>query len=282
MNKIKGLLRLFRFELPFSAGVCVVMGQLFALGKFASLLTTLLGFGAVFFISASILILNDYIDIETDKINAPHRPIPARLVTPMEALVLSIIVLLIGIILSSLINIIALLCSILLFIVGFLYNWKFKKSGLPGNLMVSFSVGMTFVFGSISVGLPLNKIVLFFSLIAMLIDLGEEIANDAMDIRGDTLINSNSIAIKYGQGIALNMSVYIFLFVVILTSLPFFINWFPIVYLFPFIVMDTIIIYSSVKILRSGIEVQRKYLRWIYLGSTLGLLIFLIIRLIIG
>ena len=33
MEKLKGLFRLMRFELPFAAGVCVVMGQLFALKK---------------------------------------------------------------------------------------------------------------------------------------------------------------------------------------------------------------------------------------------------------
>ncbi len=81
MKKIKGLLRLLRFELPFSAGVCVVMGQLLALGKFASILEIAFAFLSVFSISASILVLNDYFDVETDKINAPDRPIASNLVT---------------------------------------------------------------------------------------------------------------------------------------------------------------------------------------------------------
>jgi len=281
MNKVKGLSRLLRFELPFSAGVCVVMGQLFALGKFASVLETIFAFGAVFFISASILVLNDYFAVETDKINAPDRPIPANLVTPSEALLLSIIILFIGLILSYLISIIALLCSIVLFIIGFLYNWKFKKTGLLGNIMVSFSVGMTFIFGGISVGLPFNKIVLFFSLIAALINLGEEIAADSMDMRGDILINSNSIAIKYGRGTALKISIYLFFIIVFLTSLPIIMNWFSTIYLVPFVVMDTIIVYSSIRLLKTSNDEGRKYIRWIYLGAVLGLLIFILIRLII-
>ncbi|PKK83781.1 MAG: prenyltransferase [candidate division Zixibacteria bacterium HGW-Zixibacteria-1] len=280
MAKIKGLAGLFRFELPFSAGVCVVMGQLFALGKFASLSQTILGFGAVFFVSASILVLNDYFDVETDKVNAPDRPIPAGLVTPSEALLLSIIILFIGLIFGYLISIIALLCSIVLFIVGFLYNWRFKRTGLLGNIMVSFSVGMTFIYGGVSVGLPFNKIVLFFSIIAALIDLGEEIAADAMDIHGDTLIHSNSIAIKYGRDTALRISIYIFFLVVFLTSIPIIMNWFSTIYLIPFVVMDSAIVYSSIRLLKAGDVEGRKYIRWIYLGSTLGLLIFILIRLI--
>ncbi len=280
VKKIKGLFRLLRFELPFSAGVCVVMGQLLALGEFAPLLVTIFGFMSVFSISASILVLNDFFDIETDKINAPHRPIPAKLVSPSEAFWLSIFLLFVGLVLSYLISIIVLLFSITLAVIGFLYNGKLKKSGLIGNILVSISVGMTFIYGGATVGLPLNKMVLLFSLIAVLIDLGEEIASDAMDIKGDLLINSNSLAIKYGKPAALKISGFIFLFVVLLTFVPFIMNWLPIIYLVPILIMDIFIIYPTARLLRSRNEEGRKYIRWIYLGATVGLLIFLAIRLI--
>ena len=281
MRKIKGLFRLLRFELPFSAGICVIMGQLLALGKFASVPETAFAFLSVFFISASILVLNDYFDVETDKINAPDRPIPSNLVTPKEALVLSMVLLLSGIILSSFISIIALSISIALFIIGFLYNRRFKKTGLYGNILVSISVGMTFIYGGVSVGLPFNKMVLLFSLIAALIDLGEEIAADSMDVSGDKLINSNSVAIKYGRAVALRISIYIFLFVVFLTAIPFIMNWFSSIYLIPFVIMDASIIYSSIKLSKSINDGGRKYIRSLYLGSTLGLVVFILIRLII-
>lgn len=58
--------------------------------------------------------------------------------------------------------------------------------------MVSFSVGKTFICGGVSVDLPFQTSVLFFGLIAALIDLGEEIFADAMDIMGGKLISSNS------------------------------------------------------------------------------------------
>ncbi len=285
--KLKDLLRLLRFELPFSAGVCVIMGQILAFGKFASISETAFGFLSVFLISAAILVLNDYFDVETDKLNAPHRPIPSNAVTPSEALLLSIILMLCGIIRSYLISVIALLVSLILLIVGFLYNRTYKKSGLPGNLMVSFSVGMTFIYGGISVGLPFNNIVWLFGLIAALIDLGEEIAADAMDMQGDLLINSNSLAIKYGKQVAIQKSSYIFFFVILLTSVPFILRWLPAIYLVPIAIIDVSIAYSSLRLLDSSDnkdsenkDLGRKYIRWIYLGSTLGLLIFILIRLI--
>ncbi len=280
MKKINGLITLIRLELPFSAGVCVVMGQLLALGQFASIPVTVFGFLSVFLISASILVMNDYFDVETDKINAPHRPIPSNLVTPNEALFFSLILLLIGIALSYLISITTFIISIILALTGFLYNRFFNKSGLPGNLMVSFSVGMTFIYGGANVGLFFHKMVLFFGLIAALIDLGEEIAADAMDIKGDELIGSKSFAIISGRTAAIKLSVIIFFLVVILSIIPFLLNWFQTIYLIPVGIMDISIVYSALRLLNSRNEEGRKFIRWIYLGATFGIIIFIVMRLV--
>ncbi|HOJ06216.1 MAG: prenyltransferase [Chlorobi bacterium] len=280
MKKLKGLIRLIRFELPLAAAICVMLGQLFALGKFAPLHLTLSAAISVFLISASILVSNDYFDVETDRINAPHRPIPSNAVTSNEALLLASFLLITGIILSYTISIEALLFSIGLIVIGLLYNRKFKPNGLTGNLMVSFSVGMTFIFGGLSVGLPFNKIVLFFALIAALVDLGEEIAADSMDVKGDLLIDSNSIAIKYGKEKALRLSGLIFTSVILLSLIPFLLQWFKLIYLLPIAVMDFFIGISTYKLIKSKNEEGRKYIRLLYLGATFGLLIFLFMRLI--
>lgn len=280
MKKLKGLLTLIRFELPLAASICVVLGQLFALGYFAPLHITLTAALSVFFISASILVSNDYFDIETDKINAPHRPIPANLVTPAEALALAIILLSAGLILSFTISIAALFFSVGLTIIGLLYNRKFKKHGLLGNLMVSFSVGMTFVFGGLSVGMPFNKIVLFFAVIAALVDLGEEIAADSMDVKGDLLIDSKSMAIIHGKEKALRVSASIFVLVILLSLIPFLLQWFNIIYLLPIAIMDIFIGYSTFKLIKSKDDERRRYIRLLYLGATFGLLLFLVMRLI--
>lgn len=278
MSKLKGLFSLIRFELPLAAAICVILGQLFALGYFAPLILTISAALSVFFISASILVSNDYFDIETDKINAPHRPIPSGLVSPAQALAFAVLLLLSGLILSLTISIAAFLFSMGLTIIGLLYNRKFKKHGLLGNLMVSFSVGMTFVFGGLSVGMPFNKVVLFFAVIAALVDLGEEIAADSMDVKGDKLINSKSIAIRYGKEKALRVSAFIFVFVIVLSIIPFLLEWFNIVYLIPIIVMDIFIGYSTFRLVRSKDEEGRKYIRLLYLGATFGLVVFLVMR----
>lgn len=278
MKKIKGLLTLLRFELPVAAGICVVMGQMLALGKFASATTSVFGFFSVFFISASILVMNDVIDVETDRVNSPHRPIPSGLVTANEALAFSILILVLGLGLSYLINLFSFIAAVLLAFIGYLYNRHLKKRGLIGNLLVSFSVGMTFIFGGITVGNPYNKTVVFFGIIAALIDLGEEIAADAMDVKGDLLIDSKSIAIKYGKKTALMFSGIIFSLAVLLSIIPFILKWFSLTYLIPILIMDFLIIYPVVKLLNSKDDEGRKFIRWIYLGATFGLIFFLIFR----
>ncbi|MCE5270846.1 UbiA family prenyltransferase [bacterium] len=279
MRKLQGLFRLLRFELPLSAGVCVVLGQVLALGHFAPLLLTLKAFLSIFCISAAILVLNDCIDVETDRVNAPQRPIPSGAVRPAEALALAIALFAAGFVLGWRIGIAAFLCVLALAAIGYLYNRHFKKTGLPGNLMVSFSVGMTFIYGGISVGLTFDRMVWFFGLIAALVDLGEEIAADAMDAAGDRLIGSRSLAIRHGGRAALRVSACIFLLVLALTAVPFVLGWFRPVYLIAIGFMDLSIAISLHGLLKAGANGGRKYIRRLYLGATAGLVLFLLLRL---
>lgn len=280
MTKILALWRLFRFELPLTAGVCVILGQLLALGGFPSVRQALFGFLAVFLISAAALILNDYFDLESDKINAPHRPLPAGLVTPRQVIVLFCAVTTLGFAASFLLGLTTLLVAVLVWGVGFLYNWRFKKAGLWGNLMVSFSVGMTFLFGGISVGQPFEKMVWFFALLALFINLGEEIAADAMDIAGDRQAGSRSLPVLVGSENALKVSAGIFLFVCGMTLLPFLLGWMNWMYFLPMLLIDGVILFSTAKLLDATQANRRAYIRWIYLSALAAILLVIFLRLV--
>lgn len=279
-TKLSSLARLFRFELPFTAGVCVVLGQLLALGEFPAFREWTLGFLSVFFISAVALILNDVFDIETDRINAPHRPLPAGLVTVREAVSLSVFVTALGLTAAFLISIAALVVAVLAWVVGFLYNGHFKKAGLFGNLMVSTSVGMTFIFGGVSVGKPFELVVWLFAALAFLINLGEEIAADAMDLEGDRETGSRSLPVAIGREPALRVSATIFLAACLIAVLPFFLGWLGWVYAIPFILMDAVVLYSTVKLLDSNLPNRRPYIRWIYLSAMVAILAVIVMRLV--
>ena len=279
-TKLSGLFRLFRFELPFAAGVCVILGELLALGKVPSIWEMVLGFISAFLISATSLILNDYFDLESDRINAPERPLPSGVVTKHEVVFLSCVVTALGFLAGALLSFWALLVVILTWAVGFLYNWRFKKTGLPGNLMVSFSVGMTFIFGGIAVGKPFEVTVWFFGMLALLINLGEEIAADAMDVDGDRKAGSRSLPVLMGRENAIRISATLFFLVVVISILPFVLGWMEWVYALPFLFMDGMILFSSIKLLDSKLANRRMYIRWIYLSASLAILIVIVIRLL--
>lgn len=277
-KKLSGLFRLFRFELPFAAGVCVILGELLALGKVPTIWEMALGFLSVFLISATSLILNDYFDLESDRINAPERPLPSGVVTKREVVFLSIAVTVLGLLAGGLLSFKALLVGILTWVVGFLYNWRFKKTGLPGNLMVSFSVGMTFIFGGIAVGKPFEVTVWFFGMLALLINLGEEIAADAMDVDGDRKAGSRSLPVLMGRENAIRISAILFFLVIVISILPFVLGWMEWIYALPFLFMDGMILFSTIKLLDSKRANRRIYIRWIYLSASLAILIVIVIR----
>jgi geranylgeranylglycerol-phosphate geranylgeranyltransferase len=277
-TKIQGLFRLFRFELPFTAGVCVIFGELLALGSLPSRREMVLGFLSVFCISAAALILNDYFDIESDKINSPQRPLPSGLVTERDVVLLFVVVTIIGFVTASMISMEAFIVVIMVWIAGTLYNWRLKKSGFIGNLIVCVSVGMTFILGGITVNKPFEMIVWFFAFWVMLIDLGEEIAADAMDLEGDRKVGSRSLALLLGPQTALKISGAIFLLVVAASCIPFLLGWLELLYLFPIFLSDGIILYSTMRLLDSRTANRRVYIRWIYLSGMVSLLLLIIIR----
>lgn len=275
-RRLKGIIQLFRPELPFAAGVCVLLGEVIALGGLPSLRQALPGFLIAFFISSSALILNDYFDLETDKVNAPDRPLPSGAVSPAEAVRLTILVTVLGLSVSMLFGWLALIFTFVFWSLGALYNWRFKRAGLAGNLMVAACVGSTFILGGFAVGQPFHPLVWFFSLVAFLIDLAEEIAGGAMDMEGDRKQNTKSIAILYGKSTALRISGGLFVIIVLISLLPFLLGWMGILYLILVSITGAITLASAWRLMSSQTpEEGRRSMRWIYLSALFAMLVFI-------
>lgn len=280
-KKISGLVRLFRPELPLAAGICVTTGQILAAGKLPALQVGLLGFLCGFALSSAALILNDYFDYEVDLINHPNRPLPSGAVTRKEVIGLTAVTTLVGLSAAWALGFPALLISIIFWVIGVLYNWRYKETGLIGNLMVCASVGVTFILGAVTMGAPWNGIVWTFALMAFFIDLGEEIAGDAMDMEGDKKRGSRSIALLKGKRFALRISVALWSLVILLSLLPVLMSWLGTSYLVFILITDVVLVYFSIKLLNSQTPVEgRKAMRGAYLGATLGIVGFLLGRFI--
>jgi geranylgeranylglycerol-phosphate geranylgeranyltransferase len=275
-NKIRAILQLFRPDLSLAAGICVFAGQILAAGRLPSPAIGLTGFLCGFALSASAIILNDYFDYEVDLINAPDRPLPSGAITRPEAIVLAVATAFAGLTAAFSLGIPALIVSAIFWLIGFLYNWRFKQSGLPGNLMVCASVAITFILGAMTVQNPWNRVVWTFSLMAFFLDLGEEIAGDAMDMEGDKKRGSRSIALLKGKRFALNISMVLWGLVILLSLVPALLGWLGMVYLIIILVTDALIAFFAIRLLKSQDPVSgRMAMRGIYIGATLGIIAFL-------
>lgn len=281
ITKIIAISGLLKIELPLAAGLCVVAGEMLVIGKLPTPLEFALGFLAGFFISGAIMMSNDYFDLEVDKINHPNRPLPSGKITTRELVALSCLFSIAGFLSSYVLGFSVLFIAIFLWVVGFLYNWKFKEVGLAGNLMVSLAVAMTFIFGGVSVSNGFSGVVWFFGACAFIFDLGEEIAGGAMDVEGDRLRSARTVAILKGRDFALRISSLLFAFFIGLTTLPFFFRWLGIVYFILILPTDFAVAYFALRLLKSKTAKEgRARTRQLYLTLVLFITVFIISRLI--
>jgi geranylgeranylglycerol-phosphate geranylgeranyltransferase len=280
-SKLKAVSDLLKTELPLAAGICVIAGELLALGHFPSISEAFLGFLTGFFISGSAMISNDYFDLNVDKINRPSRPLPSGRITINELKLLMGIFSDAGLAAAALLGAVQLILAAVLWVVGVLYNWKLKETGIPGNTMVSLSVAMTFIFGGAAVGCVFGGLVWTFGAMAFMFDLGEEIAGGAMDLEGDKQRHAKTLASIKGRKTALRVAACLFTVFVGLSFVPYLMEWLCISYLFLVVPTDFVVCYFAFKLLRSNtVNEGRTRIRQLYLTLVVFVVCFIISRII--
>ena len=269
LAKARALSDLVRTELPLSAGICVVAGEILALGGLPPVPVAILGFATGFFISGSAMITNEYFDLEVDRINHPDRPLPSGRVSVAELVILAALFSIAGLSTAALLGPLVLAIAAVLLVIGILYNWKLKEAGLPGNMMVASSVGMTFVCGGVAAGHPLSGLAWTFGIMAFLFDLAEEIAGTAMDMEGDRLRGARTLAITSGRQPALMVTSALFGGFIGLSFLPYLAGWLGYSYLAIILVADLLIAYLALRLYTSRTPQDgRKRMRQLYLMMT--------------
>jgi geranylgeranylglycerol-phosphate geranylgeranyltransferase len=275
MGKLMGLLRLIR---PLN---CLMMG--FAVIVGASLVSTLnftinilLGFVTSFSLTAASMAINDYYDREIDAINEPNRPIPRGDVSPKEALIFAAVLSTIGFIAAFETNLPCLLVAVTALIISITYITNGKETGLPGNLLVSASVVIPFIYGGLTVG-QIKPSTLLFVAIAFLSNTGREVTKGIVDVEGDRSHSIKTIAVTYGEQTAAAAASVFSLLAVCLSPLPWLwglvSNWF----LPPVILTDIGMLASSILLLRNHSRKNAKRIKNLSLiWFTTGLLAFIL------
>lgn len=197
MQKFIDYLTLIRVPNDIMIGIGVIVGELLAIRTIPPPINMLEGFLVGFLISASVMILNDIADIEIDRINNPNKPLVKGEIKIKSAYILSIICAVTGVIVSIFINIYNLLIAIIFWLIGIAYNFYFKRTGLVGNMLVSLSVAIPFIYGSLAMNIiDINVLVLASA--AFLSNTFREIIKGILDIEGDKKLGLATLPIKYG------------------------------------------------------------------------------------
>jgi len=279
MSKIAGYVRLMRPVNCTMMGFAVIIGSVLAsLNDLTVFWTNLIyGFITGFTLTAASMSINDYYDRRIDAVNEPSRPIPSGVIKPKEALVSAFTLTAIGFSTAYLTNALCLLVAIIAWMIFVAYTTVGKRSGLPGNFLVSTCVAIPFIYGSIAIVSAIRLNVLVFASMAFLSNTGREITKGIVDVQGDKGQNVKTLAVRYGGKTAAAVAMFFYLSAVLLSPIPWFLNlvsfWFiPLV-----VVTDLGLVASSLMLIRDySREQARKIKKAVLLWFIVGLLAFVV------
>jgi len=186
--------------------------------------------------------INDFFDVEIDRINRPYRPIPSGLVSRNEAALLYLLLSAAGTLLSYFISIVHFAIALFFSVAWYLYGLRLKKEGLIGNILVSLGVSFTIIYGGL---FSLSQKVIMYSIIAFLVNLAREITKGVEDIDGDRAAGVRTIAATRGEraaGIAISITC---LSAILFTYIPFILGLSGFIYLILSTLAVIILIYSA-------------------------------------
>ncbi len=189
-----------------------------------SKLVYIAGFSAAFIMMGGNT-LNDYFDIDIDKVNKPNKPLPSGKISRSDTLMLSIGLFLIGAGLAKSINIYCLSLAVVNIVMLILYAIYSKRLILISNFTIAYLVASVFLFGALSAGnvdlLTKSRFVVVLSVCAFFMTFSREIVKDIEDIEGDKKMYSQTLPIVYGAKKAKRLAMMFGLFAILLSVVPY-------------------------------------------------------------
>lgn len=150
-----------------------------------------------FIVTAAGNSINDFYDIDVDRINRPDRPLPNGVLTQKNVLVFFAVLIIVALTLNLLLNIYAFGISFISIVLLILYSYKLKRMPLVGNMIVSLLTALAFIFGGVVVGNVTLAIIP--AVFAFLINLIREVIKDMEDADGDRSLGIRTFPIRFGN-----------------------------------------------------------------------------------
>ena len=221
---IKELFKLTRFEHAIMLAFAVLIAETIIFNGLPPFnMVLLLSLLVPLFSEMGSFALNDYFDIETDKVNKKKdRPLVNGSLTPQFALYFSMISLLGSILFAYFINQIAFLIALAFNLAAILYNWKLKDLPLIGNVYIALTMAIPFIFGNFVFSASLSIMAVVLAALGFVAGLAREIIKSVQDMEGDKKARkSKTLPIVIGKKPSLIIAIILYLAFVPLSILPF-------------------------------------------------------------
>jgi geranylgeranylglycerol-phosphate geranylgeranyltransferase len=202
-------------------------------------------------ITAGANAINDWFDLEIDKINRPRRMLPARRLTPRAARSFAIFLFACGNFFSIFISSVAVMIAVASSFLLIVYTPWFKRQPLSGNLVVSAVSAMAFIYGAYAAEIGMARLEelafqaatalgawnvswragIFPAVFAFLFHFGREVVKDLEDQAGDRAVQARTLPLAYGLQAAQIAATIAFVLLSIATLVPFYIGLYGSAYL---------------------------------------------------
>ena len=146
--------------------------------------------------------LNDYLDIEMDRISKPWRPLPQGIVSKELALVAAITETIIAILLGLILfNYQAILVGLIAVAMAIIYSKWLKPVFLAKNIIVASSLSLAFLGGALSVDLnpEIDLTFILLQFLTFVTAFNFEIHKDLGDLKGDSTHAVATLPTRFGE-----------------------------------------------------------------------------------
>ena len=252
-------------------GNCVAAAVLTGTGAFVAGIDAAVGLTAVAMVVTAVAVaagnaINDYFDREIDAINRPARPIPRGAVSPRGALAVAAGWFVLAVALAALLPPLSIAIAAVNLVALVTYTTVFKGTPGLGNVLVSYLVGSTFLFGGAAVGKPTAVVVL--ALLAGLSTFAREIIKDVEDVAGDREEGLSTLPIAIGERRALWLAAGALVVAVAVSPVPYLTGTFGGVYLLGVGVADAVMLFACYESFADPAAAQRRFKYGTFLAAV--------------
>jgi geranylgeranylglycerol-phosphate geranylgeranyltransferase len=205
------------------------------------------------FSTATVLILsagngiNDFFDLQIDRINRPARPLPSGRISRKSAAMIFTVMMVVGVALAftagSALGLVAIFAGLTLFF----YSIKLKAVPLLGNTAVGLLTALTFISGGMIAGGVREAAVP--AVFAFLFTVSRELFKDIQDMPGDKALGIGTAPLVWGIRPAWNLASGFLAAGVVYSPIPWLIQGYNLIYLVIMLAgVDVMLIYGVAKL----------------------------------